>query len=86
MQTCFNYCSKDYCFASSDERKWINRILTLKEKYPDKITIIALPENNDGCIYAKVPIDWLKLAPKKSIGMTEEQKEKLRQNLFGTSQ
>lgn len=80
METCFNYCSEQG-FFSSDERKWINRIRKLKEQCPDDITIIAEPETNDGCIYCKLPTNWLRIQPPIKRELTEEQKEALRERL-----
>lgn len=82
METCFNYCSREAGFFSSDERAWINKIHKLKEKYPDQVTIIAEPENNDGCIYAKMPVKFLKLqGPARRAELTNEEKETVRERL-----
>ena len=61
METCFNYCEKDKAFFSSDEKKWINRIRRLAKKYPDKVFILKQPEDNDGCIYARLPPSALQI-------------------------
>ena len=79
METCFNYCDKDKAFFSSDERRWINRIRMLKEKYPDMVQVIAEPEDNDGCIYASIPIEWMKIQPKRAY--TDEQKAAMTERL-----
>lgn len=81
METCFNYCDPKKAFFSSDERKWITRIKKLIEEYPDDIRIIAMPENNDGCIYVELPASWLRVQPKRKVDMTEEQKDILRERL-----
>lgn len=81
METCFNYCDPKKAFFSSDERKWIIRIKKLIEEYPDDIRVIAMPENNDGCIYVELPASWLKVQPKRKVDMTEEQKNILRERL-----
>jgi len=81
LETCFNYCDPKKAFFSSDERKWITRIKKLIEEYPDDIRIIALPENNDGCIYVELPASWLRVQPKRKVDMTEEQKDILRERL-----
>ncbi len=81
METCFNYCDKDSAFFSSDERKWINKIHKLKEKHPDEIEILAEPENNDGCIYCKLPAAYFKLQPKTTRVMTDTQKAELQERL-----
>lgn len=64
METSLTYTDKTAWF-SSDERKWIFRIRKLKEEHPDEVTIIRQPEENDGCIYCKVPAEWFRIAPKK---------------------
>lgn len=81
METSIGYTNKDCAFVSSDERRWVNRINALKKQYPDQVEIIAEPENNDGCIYAKIPIEWIKLTPKRKIEMSEERKDVLRERL-----
>lgn len=81
METCFNYVDKDRGFFSSDERKWISKIKKLAKKYPDKVEILAEPETNDGCIYCRLPTEWLKITPPRSLSMTEEQKSSVAQRL-----
>ena len=76
METCFNYTEKNHGFFSSDERRFINKVRKLKEKYPEQVRIIREPEQNDGCIYCELPIAWLKIIPTKIV--SEEQKEKSR--------
>jgi hypothetical protein len=78
METCFNYTDREHGFFSSDERKFINKVRKLKEKYPEQVRIIAEPEDNDGCIYCELPSAWLKIVPKKVL--TEEHKQKLMAN------
>lgn len=75
IETCFNYCEIGKGFFSSDEQRWITRIHKLKEQYPNEVTIIKEPEDNDGCIYCRLPSSWLKIGPKKKVTMTEEQKQ-----------
>lgn len=81
METCFNYCDPKRAFFSSDERKWINRIKKLIEEHPNEIRVIALPENNDGCIYVELPASWLKVQPKIVREFSEEQKDALRERM-----
>ena len=71
METSFNYTDKERGYFSSDERKHINRVLKLKEKYPDAVRIIRQPEENDGCIYAELPSSWLKVSPPVKRELTE---------------
>ena len=81
METCFNYCDPKRAFFSSDERKWINKILKLYEEHPDEMRMIARPETNDGCIYVELPASWLKIQPKVKRDMSEEEKQLLRERL-----
>lgn len=73
METCCNYTSARM-HISTDERWLINRILRFKEKHPEDVKIIRLPEDNDGCLYCEVPADWLKITPPARRELTEEQK------------
>ena len=75
METCFNYCSKEHGYFSSDERRFITKVRRLQEKYPDKVRIIAEPENNDGCIYCELPTEWLSIRPPVKRNLTDEQRE-----------
>lgn len=82
METSCSYVGGERLYVSSDERRWINRINTLADLYPDDVELLALPENNDGCIYASVPAKWLKISPPpKRAPMSEERKQELRENL-----
>lgn len=75
METCFNYCDKEVAFFSSDERKWITRIRKLAKDFPDKVEILKQPEDNDGCIYAKLPSSALKVSVHKTRILSEEQRQ-----------
>ena len=68
-------------WVSSDQQKMINRVRKLAEAYPDQVTVLNQPEQNDGCIYAKMPADWLKLSPPRKIEMTDQQKAELAERL-----
>ena len=81
METCINYCTTECAYVSSDERHWITVVRKLKEKYPEEVRIIAEPEKNDGCIYATVPVKWVRINPPKKVVMTEERKKELSDRL-----
>ena len=74
MDTSISYTDRETAYFSSDEAKWIRTIRTLKAQYPDQVIIEYEPEKNDGCICAKVPTEWLKLTPKRTVSMTDEQR------------
>ena len=75
-ETCFNYCydrgkNDGIAFFSSNEKFWINRIYKLLKKYPEEIEIIKKPEDNDGCIYCKLPQRWLRIQGVKKLSEEE---------------
>lgn len=81
-ETCFDHqFGAAYATLSSAEYPVINRMKKLAEKYPDEVQIVA--ENKDGSICAHVPWKWLKIAPPKSINMTDEEKAALAARLRG---
>ena len=81
-ETSINYLNVDEqaTFCSS-EKKWINKILALHEKYPDKVQIKYYPEDNSGMLYAHIPKNWLKVSPPRQVNYTEEQKAAMAERL-----
>lgn len=75
METCCEYLDDKVMWVSSDQQKIINRVRKLAELYPDSVTIKRQPEQNDGCIYATMPAEWLKLNPPLKREMTDEQRQ-----------
>ena len=81
-ETCIEYIDVDkYATFCSSERKWINKIYKLKEKYPDEVHIEVSEEENDGMIVAHVPKTWMKVSPPKKVNYTEEQKAALAERM-----
>lgn len=82
-ETCINATNvnelAEFC---SSERKWINKILKLREKYPDEVTIRCDPENNHGVIVAHIPKSWMKVAPPRQVNYTDEQKVAMAERLL----
>ena len=68
-------------YFSSDEKRWINRIRKLKESNPDEVSILRQPDDNDGCIYASVPSQWLKVSPPRKLSYTDAQREAMGERL-----
>ena len=81
METCINYCTTDCAYVSSDERHWINRVRKLAQENPEQVQVLAEPENNDGCIYAKVPVKWVRIMPPKKCNLTDEQRKELSERM-----
>lgn len=50
-----------------------NRVLKLAKEHPDKVTIIARPEDKgqNGILYARIPISWLKIQPPRAVSEKE---------------
>lgn len=64
----------DFATFCSSEKRWINKINKLHEKYPDEVQIIYTPEDNCGVIYAHIPKAWMKISPPAKRNFTEEQR------------
>lgn len=53
-----------------------NRLLKLKEKFPEDVGIIA--QNEDGSLFAHIPAKWVKISPPpKQREMSEEERAEL---------
>ena len=76
METSATYTSGEM-YVSSDERKIIRKIQQFAVEHPDEVTIIAQPEENDGCIYAKMPASYFKLKPPTTRNLSDEQRKML---------
>lgn len=59
------------------QQKYINRLVSLSEKYPNECQIVRT--NEDGSIFAKVPTKWIKISRPRE--MSDEQREKARARL-----
>ena len=81
METCFNYTEKEHGFFSSDEGKFIRKVRKLKEEYPEKVRIIREPEENDGCIYCELPVEWFSIRPPVKRVLTDEQRKEIADRL-----
>ena len=77
METSFNCTDRDKGYISSDERKHINKIRKLNEQHPDEVRIIREPEQNDGCIYAEIPVSWFSIRPPVKRVLTDEQRQEM---------
>ena len=81
-ETCVEYLDVDaHATFCSAERKWINKIIKLKESYPDEVDVRKYPEDNDGNILAHIPKSWLKISPPRQSTYTEEQRAAIAERL-----
>lgn len=81
METACGYLSDKLMWVSTDERKWINRLLKMAEEHPDEVTVVCRPEENDGCLYLKCPASYLKISPPRRRNLTDEQHAALSERL-----
>ena len=72
METTFDYTTKEVAYFSSDENRWIKKIRSLAEQYPDLVRITQNPETNDHCICAEVPVSWFKLSPPRKVSVDDK--------------
>jgi len=80
-ETCYAHWSENtYGTISSSERKWINKIHKLKEKYPDEVEIRHI--NYDGSIVARIPHSWFKISPHRKKKISDEDKAKIRERFL----
>lgn len=61
----------DTITLSLTQEKYRNKIKRLAEQYPDEVDYIV---NEDGSVFAHVPVRWLKISPPRKVEMTEERK------------
>lgn len=71
----------DHAVFCTCERKWVNKILKLKESNPNDVEVTTYPENNDGYIVAHVPKSWFKIGPPKKVNYTDEQRAAIAERL-----
>lgn len=62
----------EWATLSLSQRRMISRVKKLAEQHPEQCQILA--ENEDGSIYAHIPVSWIRINP--GMELTEEQKEK----------
>ena len=56
-------------------------MLMRMSEHPNESEIFLRPEENDGCLYCKVPSTWLKIAPPVKREMSEKQRAAMEKNL-----
>lgn len=81
MDTSISYTDRDSAYFSSDEQKWHRKIRQLKAEHPDQVAIEYEPEDNDGMMCARIPVDWLKIRPKIERKLSDEERSRLAEQL-----
>lgn len=74
METACGYLDDKVMWVSTDEKRMINRLLKIADEHRDEVEILAIPEENDGCLYLKCPADWLKITPPRHLNLTDDQR------------
>ena len=54
-------------------------ITRLNARYPDEVEILAA--NQDGSIFAHVPVDWVVIRKPKQLNLTDEQRAELSERM-----
>ena len=62
---------------SSDDYVFINKMRKLAKEYPDDVVVLGEPQTNDGCMYITFPKDWLRIAPKRKVELSDEKRAEL---------
>lgn len=62
------------CSVTFNSRKYINKIKRLYQSNADDF--LNYIENDDGSVFAKIPLSWLKISPPRKY--TDEQREQLK--------
>ena len=60
------------CTVTFTNQKHVNRMKKLYEKYPEYFE--RYKENEDGSLYARIPLKWIKISKPKEVILTEEQR------------
>ena len=65
--------SKEVSITAS-QRKLINKIEKLKAENPDEVVVIR---NQDGSIFAKLPVNWVKIKKPSKRELTDEERKEM---------
>lgn len=72
----------DYATYFSTEKKNVQMIKALKEKYPDEVEIVMEYDDDTGIgVMAHLPKAWCKISPKRKRNITPEELEVLRERM-----
>lgn len=72
-ETVYEHAEGEKVFTVTACERWsIGMINRLKEQHPDTVEIRHI--NSDGSLVAWLPTEWLRIVPKRTSNMTDEQK------------
>ena len=73
-ETIYEHADGNDTFTVTAAERWsAGMIRRLAEKHPTEVVITA--ENEDGSIVARVPASWMRIVPKRTVELTDEQRE-----------
>ena len=73
LETVYEHIKGNDTFTVTAAERWsVGMIRRLKEKYPDQVDIRYI--NQDGSVLAHLPIEWMRIVPKRQDTLTEEQR------------
>ena len=75
METSCGYLDDKVMWISTDEKRMISHLLKLYKTHPADMKVVCMPEENDGCMYARCPASWLKIQPPIQRNFTPEQRQ-----------
>ena len=59
---------------TASQKRLINRLRKLHEDNPDETVLIT---NQDGSVFAKVPVDWIKIKKPTKRELTDEERQEM---------
>ena len=80
MDTGISFTDGEFAYASSDDPGIKSAWMKMLKQWPDETKIIKRPEENDGCLYIRIPLKMARHAAKRLIParrepMSAEQRE-----------
>ena len=80
METAYEHIKGDKTFTVTAAERWsIGMINRLKAKYPDQVEIAYV--NKDGSILAYLPVEWMRIVPKRKVELSDERKAEMAERL-----
>lgn len=61
-------------YISSSELAVVTQIKRLAAEFPEDVLIMAYPEANNGCIYAKMPFSFMRISGPRKRELSEEER------------
>ena len=79
-ETVYEHISGNDTFTVTAAERWsVGMIRRLKEKYPDQVDICRI--NQDGTVLAHLPLEWLRIVPKKRCSLSDEHRQALSERM-----